>query len=581
MKKHLTLFLCFLTISLTTYAQKLKKTNPNNPIIITAKALSPQDSSFVKELFLTGLREKTSAHYLLAKDYFERVLTIDASNHAAMFELAQLALSNNQLDVAQEYAERSVTVNPDNTWYWLLNANIYQQQKNYPLLVYALNELINLNPQKSEYKFDKANALFMINKNTEALAIFNAIEATEGINDELLAAKQRVYLKTGDVQKAAKDIETLITKQPDHIRYYLLLAQLYFSNDMHPKAIQVLQNALSIDEFNYETRLLLASIYNSDKNEDLAYEQILKAFNQAEMPIDQKVAFVLSYFNQFPDSAALKKASQLAQLVTVIHPENPKSFSLYGDVLYQNNKLADAEPVYQKALDLNANVFAIWEQLIRIKLSLNNYNGAITAAETAIELFPNQAALYYYLGLSYGQTKQTQKAIYNLKQAIELEISDKPDLKSQIYSSLGDVYQEAKQYKESAQAYTQSLTLLPNNAYTLNNYAYYLSLRNQNLAEAEKMAKRANEIEPNNPSFQDTYAWVLFKLKRYDDAKIWIEKAMLDLDAKSPIQFEHYGDILYKLGDVNKALLNWQKAIDYGEKSLLLKRKINEKKYLD
>lgn len=581
MKKHLTLFLCFLTISLTTYAQKLKKTNPNNPIIITAKALSPQDSSFVKELFLTGLREKTSAHYLLAKDYFERVLTIDASNHAAMFELAQLALSNNQLDVAQEYAERSVTVNPNNTWYWLLNANIYQQQKNYPLLVYALNELINLNPQKSEYKFDKANALFMINKNTEALAIFNAIEATEGINDELLAAKQRVYLKTGDVQKAAKDIETLITKQPDHIRYYLLLAQLYFSNDMHPKAIQVLQNALSIDEFNYETRLLLASIYNSDKNEDLAYEQILKAFNQAEMPIDQKVAFVLSYFNQFPDSAALKKASQLAQLVTVIHPENPKSFSLYGDVLYQNNKLADAEPVYQKALDLNANVFAIWEQLIRIKLSLNNYNGAITAAETAIELFPNQAALYYYLGLSYGQTKQTQKAIANLKQAIELEISDKPDLKSQIYSSLGDVYQEAKQYKESAQAYTQSLTLLPNNAYTLNNYAYYLSLRNQNLAEAEKMAKRANEIEPNNPSFQDTYAWVLFKLKRYDDAKIWIEKAMLDLDTKSPIQFEHYGDILYKLGDVNKALLNWQKAIDYGEKSLLLKRKINEKKYLD
>lgn len=581
MKKHLTLFLCFLTISLTTYAQKLKKTNPNNPIIITAKALSPQDSSFVKELFLTGLREKTSAHYLLAKDYFERVLTIDASNHAAMFELAQLALSNNQLDVAQEYAERSVTVNPNNTWYWLLNANIYQQQKNYPLLVYALNELINLNPQKSEYKFDKANALFMINKNTEALAIFNAIEATEGINDELLAAKQRVYLKTGDVQKAAKDIETLITKQPDHIRYYLLLAQLYFSNDMHPKAIQVLQNALSIDEFNYETRLLLASIYNSDKNEDLAYEQILKAFNQAEMPIDQKVAFVLNYFNQFPDSAALKKASQLAQLVTVIHPENPKSFSLYGDVLYQNNKLADAEPVYQKALDLNANVFAIWEQLIRIKLSLNNYNGAITAAETAIELFPNQAALYYYLGLSYGQTKQTQKAIYNLKQAIELEISDKPDLKSQIYSSLGDVYQEAKQYKESAQAYTQSLTLLPNNAYTLNNYAYYLSLRNQNLAEAEKMAKRANEIEPNNPSFQDTYAWVLFKLKRYDDAKIWIEKAMLDLDTKSPIQFEHYGDILYKLGDVNKALLNWQKAIDYGEKSLLLKRKINEKKYLD
>ncbi|TAF44375.1 MAG: hypothetical protein EAZ51_09435 [Sphingobacteriales bacterium] len=578
MKKHLTLFLCFLTISLTTYAQKTKK---NDLIIVTGKVLSPQDSSLVKELFLNGLREKTSAHYLLAKDYFERLLTIDASNHATMFELAQLALSNNQLDVAQEYAERTVTVNPNNTWYWLLNANIYQQQKNYPLLVYALSELINLNPQKAAYKFDKANALFMINKNTEALAIYNEIEAVEGINDDLLAAKQKVYLKTGEIQKAAKDIENLISKDPQHIKYYLLLAQLYFSNDMHLKAIQVLQNAILKDEFNYEVRLLLASIYTSDKNEEAAFEQIVKAFGQNEMSIDQKVAIVISYFNQFPDKEAIKKATQLALLVTNTHPNDPKSFSLYGDVLYQDNQLSEAEIIYQKALDLNGNVFAIWDQLTQIKMALNNYQGAISTAQAAIEFFPNQAALFYYLGFSFGQLKQSQKAIENLKQALELESSDTPNLKSQIYSSLGDVYQETKQYKESAQAYTQSLALLPDNAYTLNNYAYYLSLRNQNLDEAEKMAKRANEIETNNPSFQDTYAWVLFKLKRYDEAKMWMEKAMLNLANHNPEQYAHYGDILFKQGKVNEAVINWKKAVEYGNKSDILKKKINEKKYFD
>jgi len=563
------------------YAQKNKKSKNKDLIIITGKELSPQDSILVKELFLTGLREKTSAHNYLAKDYFERVLSIDANNHATMFELAQLALNNEQLSVAQEYAERSVTVNPDNTWYWLLNANIYQQQKNYPLLVYALNELIKINPQKAEYKFDKGNALFMINKNTEALAIFNSIEAIDGITDELIAAKQRVYLKTGEIQKAAKDIEALINKQPDHISYYILLAQLYFGNDMHPKAINVLQQAIEIDDLNYEARLLLANIYNSDKNEELAFEQIAKSFEHVEMPIDQKVAFVISYFNEFPDTAAIKKATQLAELVTLVHPENPKSFSLYGDVLYQDNKLAKAEEIYQKALDLNSNVYAIWDQLIRIKINLNNYNGAIETAESAIELFPNQANLYYYLGLSYGQTKINNKAIINLKKAIELETSNNSNLKSQIYSSLGDVYQDAKLFKESDEAYNKSLVMSPENAYTLNNYAYYLSLRNQNLAEAEKMAKKANEIEPNNPSFQDTYAWVLFKLKRYAEAKIWMEKAMLNLDTKNAIQFEHYGDILYKIGEVNDALINWQKALKYGEKSEKLNRKINEKKYFD
>ena len=146
---------------------------------------------------------------------------------------------------------------------------------------------------------------------------------------------------------------------------------------------------------------------------------------------------------------------------------------------------------------------------------------------------------------------------------------------------MGDVYEELKQYTESAKAYTESLKLTPNNAYTLNNYAYYLSLRNQNMELAEKMAKQANDLEKENPSFQDTYAWVLFKLKRYAEAKIWMEKSMQKNDDNSGTAFEHYGDILYKLGENNKALFNWQRAWDLGERNPILKRKINEKKYLD
>ena len=570
-----------LTLGFSSFAQRQKKEQTKEVVIVAGKILTPEDSSLVKDLFLSGLREKISAHYKLSEDYFQRVLVLDAANDAALFELAQLALDNKQIDVAEDYAKLAVTVKPDNQWYWLLMANIYQQQKKYDLLVYAMDELIRLHPDKTDYSLNKANALFLLNKPKEAMLIYDNIELSTGLTDDLVAAKQQVYLKTGEIDKAAKDLEGLIAAQPDHIRYYILLGQLYDANDMPDKAIDVLQKALKVEPNNPDLRLLLANIYQGAKKDDLALPHIKIAFAQKEMPIDQMVAIVVGYFNKFPDSTAVARATQLAKLVSEVHAENPKSFSLYGDVLYHDNKMIEAEKAYEKALELNKNVYAIWDQLIRIRLSLNNFTGAVEASLAALELFPNQSELFYYLGVGYRQTKQPEKAIENLKQAIALDGGEQNNFKSQIYSSLGDVYQDLKQYQESAQAYDESLKLTPNNAYTLNNYAYYLSLRNQNLDLAEKMAKQANDLEKDNPSFQDTYAWVLFKLKRYAEAKKWMEQAMQKSSTNSGTAFEHYGDILYKLGEITSALNNWQKAWDLGERNPILKRKINEKKYLD
>ena len=439
MKKS-ALILTLLILGYNSFAQKKKKEKTQEVIIVAGKVLTPEDSIQVKEIFLSGLREKISAHYKLAEDYFQRVLAIDAANDAAMFELAQLALENKQVDVAEEYAKLAVTVKPENPWYWLLMANIYQQEKKYDLLIYALDELIRIYPNKTDYSLNKADALFLLDKPREAMAIYNTIEKTTGLTDDLLAAKQRIYLKTGEVVKAAKDLENLIAAQPDHIKYYLLLGQLYDANDMPDKAIEVLQKALMVESFNYDIRLLLANVYQATKKEELAFSQIKIAFAQKEMSIDQKVAMVVGYFNKFPDTVAVKRASQLSKLVSEVHPEDPKSFSLYGDVLYQENKMVEAEKAYERALELNNNVYAIWDQLIRIKLSLNNYSGAVESAKSALELYPNQSELFYYLGVGYGQTKQPQKAIENLKQAIELDGGEQTNFRSQIYSTMGDVY---------------------------------------------------------------------------------------------------------------------------------------------
>lgn len=128
-------------------------------------------------------------------------------------------------------------------------------------------------------------------------------------------------------------------------------------------------------------------------------------------------------------------------------------------------------------------------------------------------------------------------------------------------------------------AYERSLKMKDDNSYVLNNYAYYLSLAGTELEKAEKMSKKAVEIDPQNASFQDTYGWVLFKQERFRDAAEWILKAVQNKEEPSAEVLEHYGDVLYKLEDAAGAMEYWLKARKKGPGSDFLDKKISDKKY--
>jgi len=205
--------------------------------------------------------------------------------------------------------------------------------------------------------------------------------------------------------------------------------------------------------------------------------------------------------------------------------------------------------------------------------------GVVKDGEEALSLFPNQAVLYVYTALAYNQLKQSEKAVNYLNNALNYELNNA--LKVQVYSSLGDAYQSLKKFKESVASYEKALALEPDNVYALNNYAYYLSLRDENLEKAERMSYRSNQLEKDNSSFLDTYAWILFRQKKYKEAKEWIERALRASNSQSATIIEHYGDILFHTGDKAGALENWKKAAQLGEKSALLQKKINEGKYFE
>jgi tetratricopeptide (TPR) repeat protein len=563
---------CFLT--LITYGQNKKI------VVVVGRPMTSADSAMVKQIFFSALSAKTIENTTLAAELFEKITQIDPANDASLYELALIKKTKNNYNEAQTLLEKAVTVNPDNEWYWTALADCYEKNNGIDKLDNVFNELIRIHPDKPDYYYDKANAFFYQNKYDEALKVYDKIEGLTGPTDDLLANRQKIYLKQGKVDLAAQQMEQMIAADPSQIKYYLFLSQLYSSNNLNDKALKVLQTAVKIKPNSGLIHLALADIYRDKQNVEASYNELTLAFAIPDLDIQQKIKIILGYLPKFPDPNAKASALELSRILTVAHPTDAKAFAIYGDMLLQNEKLKDAKAMYQKSVALNSQVYEVQEQLVRIELGDNDIDGAVKDGENSLSLFPNQAWMNYLVGVAWLQKKDYHKAIDYIKNATSLELQDK-DLLSQSFSSLGDCYHDLKDNKNAYEAYDKALTYNANNAFTLNNYAYYLSLTGEQLDKAEKMSKRSNELHPNNASFEDTYAWILFKQKNYKGAKVWIDKALADDTNKSAGKIEHYGDILFYLGDVDGAVDNWKKAKEKGDKSPVLERKINEKKYIE
>jgi Flp pilus assembly protein TadD len=220
----------------------------------------------------------------------------------------------------------------------------------------------------------------------------------------------------------------------------------------------------------------------------------------------------------------------------------------------------------------------VWEQVINIQTLLGHYEEAIKVGDEALSIYPNQASLYYYMAYALFKTGKYEPAQSNLKTSLQLDVENK-SLQAQIYALQGDIYINQNNFALAKTAFEKAISTEPDNYLIMNNYAYYLALRNDDLTKAAKYAETAANAMPNNPSIVDTYAFILFKQQKYDLAKTWIEKALQNNSSKNGVYLERYGDILFMKGEKDAALIQWQKAKEAGNGSEVLIKKINEKKY--
>ena len=219
----------------------------------------------------------------------------------------------------------------------------------------------------------------------------------------------------------------------------------------------------------------------------------------------------------------------------------------------------------------------MWGQALFIQAELSDFEGMLITSSEALEYFPLDPLFYYFNGLANKWFKNYTASIESFNLGLQF-IIDNEDLLVEFYSSLADIYHTLKEHKLSDTFYEKALSIKPNNAIVLNNYAYYLSLRKINLEKAKEMSLLSNNIDSTNSTYQDTYAWVLYSLNDFEGALKWILKSLKNGSDSSAVVVEHYGDILFKTGKINEAYEQWVKASQIGEGSTLLRKKIENKK---
>jgi len=208
-----------------------------------------------------------------------------------------------------------------------------------------------------------------------------------------------------------------------------------------------------------------------------------------------------------------------------------------------------------------------------------NWNKCDRISSEAIEMYPLNPEIYYYNGLAKYKLKNYQAAQESLLTGRDLVIDDSK-LLSDIQCVLGSVYYKQNIWSEAQVSFDAALIQNPENVTALNNYAYYMARKNVSLSQALSYIQVAIDLVPNSGIYLDTYGYVLFRLKRYDEAEKSLRRAfeLIPEDAETA---EHLGDCLFFQNKMEEALKLWQIAVQLGSNSTTLIQKIENKKYID
>ena len=545
--------------------------------------LSAEQQRKYDYFFLEAMRMKGKNEYDAAFGLLQHCLDINPTASSALYEISQYYMFLRQVPQGQVALEQAVAFAPDNYWYSQGLVSLYQQQNELDKAAALLEKMVTRFPSKQDPLFSLLDIYSRQEKYNDVISTLNRLEKRLGKNEQLSMEKFRIYLQMKDDKKAFQEIESLVQEYPMDMRYQVILGDVYLQNGKKQEAYDAYQKVLAVEPDNPMALFSMASYYEQTGQKELYQQQLDTLLLNKKVTSDTKISVMRQVIVENEQSSAKDSTQVIALFDRMMKQDidDPQIPMLYSQYLLSKNMEQEAVPVLEQVVDLDPTNKAARLMLVSAAVKKEDYKQIIKVCEPGIEATPDALELYYYLAIAYHQAEQGDSVLSVCNRALEHITPDtRKEVISDFYSIMGDIYHTKKQMTEAYAAYDSALVYNPSNIGAFNNYAYYLSVERRDLDKAEEMSYKTVKAEPNNSTYLDTYAWILFEKGNYAEARIYIDNAMKNDGEKSDVIVEHCGDIYFMTGDVEGALKYWKKALEMGSESKTLKQKIEKKKYI-
>lgn len=499
-----------------------------------------------------------SAYYLqmkqdsLALAMLQKAVALNPENQIFAEQLAQYYVTHQQYDQAAEAYERLFANNHDNTDALRILLQLYQQKKDYPMMLNVLGRL----------------------------------EVEEGESEQFALSKMRIYEMMNDDKAAYAELKALVDAHPIDLVYKTMLGNWLMQHERQKEAYKLFSDVLKEDPENAYAQSSLYDYYNAVGQEAEARQMLDKILLSKKTDAETKVLMIRSFIQDNERQGG----------------DSTKVFSLFDKVLSQPQSTTDVaelraaylelkkmpqdsiDAAYQQVLDIAPDNAPARVQIVQSLWKKKDYDGIIAQSKMGEAYNPDYMLFYYFCGMAHYMKREEKSALDEFRRGIaQVNDESSPDLVSDLYMMMGDILHNRRKTAEAYAAYDSCLQWKPDNVSGLNNYAYYLSLEGGDLHKAEQMSYKAIKAEPNNGTFLDTYAWILFMEERYAEAKTYMDQTLKNIDSTevSSAIYEHAGDIYSMNGLTDEAVRFWKKAYDMDDMSSdVLGWKVINKRYI-
>lgn len=538
-------------------------------------------------------KSRMQGQWSKAMELYSHCLQIDSCSAEALYQLGRISFYLRQDSAGLEYLHKAVDLDPDNTYYIEPLAAILLRQGCEDDALPLLEHISKLQSNRSDVLSHLASIYSKTGRLEDAISTLDRLEMLEGKMSQLSNEKFSLYMEMGDSVKAFAELQSLCDEYPADLSYKIDMAYCYQQLGDYEKALQMYDEVRAIDPANVPLQMAMLDYYLSqgmDSLYDATRDSILYA---PETETAKRVVLIQQMVQRMsPDSADTEQIIKRFERVLQLDSTNVELLTMYAAFWdYRQKPQEMIQSVMSRVLLVEPDNEMATQWLLQYYASRKDYFSLEEICRRGVNYHPKDLVYPYFLGMIMLERNNNAEALEVLDRGIRLRSEDtRLALVSDAFTVKGDVFYKMGKHADAFLQYDSALVYNKDNVLCLNNYAYYLSLRNENLDKAEEMSYRTIKAEPDNRTYLDTYAWILFMQAKYEQAQEYMDKVvprdsseqflMTDLYTSTAI-LEHAGDIAWMNGDVERATYLWQLAVRRGDDEVtpILRKKAKKRKY--